>query len=203
MGLCQRLRDMAGSDQGYCFKDDDGEKSSVNALRSIARRVIRRAGLTGSKVGAHTIRHSIGTLVARKTGSALAVKAILQHDTQDTSMGYIHEVDSEIQQSLSPLEVLGAQRISGKNQQGLLGYPEVETVDDSVVVGGDDGVVEIDIVADTFEGVPPDVKIRPQLSSDDLMLLRRVMVSYARANSGDSDASDCRELLKRMLRRVK
>ena len=82
--ICKALRGMAGGKDGTVFKGMFGEACSVSALKHRVRKVIARAGITGEKCGAHTLRRSGASLVARETGSALVVKALLQHDKVDT-----------------------------------------------------------------------------------------------------------------------
>ena len=62
-----------------------------------------------------------------------------------------------------------------------------------------------------FPEIKDGITVRPQLTSEDLRLIREGFIAYAKANRsmGDifdvrvSDAVKMRELLKRMLRRVK
>ena len=69
-----------------------------NILGQRVNKILKRAGLTGEKLGAHTLRHTAASLVARSSKSALVVKAILQHDDVRTSQAYIHDVEDTIQQ---------------------------------------------------------------------------------------------------------
>jgi len=104
--ICGKLRELGG-DGKPIFKGTNGIEDDVVSLKHRVRRVIKEAGITGSKLGAHTLRHSGASLVAQETGSALAVKALLQHDKIDTSMDYIHDAEDVIQQRISPLRLVG------------------------------------------------------------------------------------------------
>ena len=92
--LCEKLRTMAGGDDEPVFKQKSGGfYQDGDGLGHRVRYVVERAGIKGKKVGVHTLRHSSASLVARETGQALVVKALLQHDDLKTSMGYIHDVE--------------------------------------------------------------------------------------------------------------
>jgi integrase len=192
--ICRELKKMAGSDDGVVFKNRSGDPASVYSLGWYVRQIIKRAGITGKKVGAHTIRHSGASLIAKKTGSALAVKALLQHDKIETSMLYIHDAEDEIQQDMSPMAMINVVPA----EQTVLwlenGQPAVE---------GDNVVEAIDLIDDMFERIPDEVSIRPMLGVKDLSCLRRLMVEYARMHRGDSLVYQSQDLLKRMLRKVK
>ena len=172
--------------------------AGVDALSQRVRKIIRRAGVTGSKLGPHTLRHTSASLVASETGSALMVKAILQHDDIDTSMEYIHDVDDKLQQEVSPLELLHNKAFGdgvGFDAKQI-GMGEVESAE---VVEGE----VFDVEASMYMEVPDGVSVRPLLKEADLRLLRRVFIWYARCGESIGDEVSCRELFKRMLRRVK
>jgi integrase len=192
--ICLELKKMAGSDDGVVFKNRSGGPATVACLSWYARKIIQRAGITGKKVGAHTIRHSGASLIAKKTGSALAVKALLQHDKIETSMLYIHDAEDEIQQDMSPMAMINV-------------VPAEQTVlwlENGESAIKDENVVEsIDLIDDMFERIPDKVGIRPMLGAKDLLCLRRLMVEYTRAHRGDSLVYQSQDLLKRMLRKAK
>ena len=209
--LCEAMKAMADGDDQPVFRDVDGKAASVDALQHRVRRVVRRAGISGSKLGPHTLRHSGASLVAQETGSALAVKALLQHDNIDTSMEYIHDAEALIQQRISPLRLVGEKvfgegngRIGLEPKQLTMGSesgvePVVEVVDGEYKeVEG-----EVDLVGGLFPEIWDGVTVRSVFSTDDLRLLRRVFVGYARGNEHSPDVVKSRELMRRMLRRVK
>jgi integrase len=99
--LCEKFREL-GNGSSLVFGGVSASGLSMRVMR-----IMRRAGLKGDKLGPHTLRHSSGSLVAKETGSVLAVKALLQHDSVDTSMIYIHDVEEEMQKRISPLELVG------------------------------------------------------------------------------------------------
>ena len=138
--LCGLLRSMAGGDDNLVF----GTSGSALSMRVI--RICKRAGLKGEKLGPHTLRHSSASLVAEKTKNVMAVKALLQHDSIQTSMLYVHDVEEELLKGeSSPLQLVADKvKGSGLYKQKLL----------PVKAGGDVEVVEDDgfdeVVGDMF-----------------------------------------------------
>ena len=208
--LCEAMKALAGGDNEPVFRDKDGKVASVDALQHRVRRVIRRAGITGSKLGPHTLRHSGASLVAQETGSALAVKALLQHDNIDTSMEYIHDAEDVIQQRISPLRLVG-ERVFGEGNGRVAFEPKQLTMGSE---NGDEPVAEVveaeykvdegeaDLIDELFPKIRDGVGVRSIFGTDDLRLLRRVFVGFARCNEHSPDVMRSRELMKRMLRRV-
>jgi integrase len=206
--ICKKLREL-GADGKTVFKGRFGDAASVESLKKRVTRVIKEAGITGSKLGPHTLRHSGASLVAQETGSALAVKALLQHDNIDTSMEYIHDAEDLIQQRVSPLRLI-AERVFGNG----VGF-EVKQLDMGEDVFADGEVKElvanevepiegvVDLLAEQFPEIGEDVKVRPLLKTDDIRLIRRCFMGYIRRGLAGSDEVRYRELMKRMLRKVR
>lgn len=208
MAICAKLREL-GANGEPIFRGRDGQQADVNSLKHRVRRVIKEAGITGSKLGAHTLRHSGASLVAQETGSALAVKALLQHDKIDTSMEYIHDAEDLIQQRISPLRLVG-EKVFGeggfkaaKVKQLMMGGEAVD-VGSEVVSLGEGEVVDgvVDLLDEQFAEIGDGVKVRPLLKTEDLRLLRRVFVRDIRSGFAGSDELRCKELMKRILRFV-
>jgi len=191
--ICELLKRLAGSDDGLVF----GTSSSALSMRVI--RICKRAGLTGEKLGAHTLRHSSASLVASETKNVMAVRALLQHDNIQTSMIYIHDVEEELLKGISPLQLV-ADRVkdSGYGQKQL---PMEGSPDNVEVVPEDDGVMEM--VSGEYAEIGDGVSVRPLLKTEDLRLLRKIMIGYARNNIGDAVSQRGSELLRRMVRKVK
>jgi site-specific recombinase XerC len=191
--ICELLKRLAGSDSGLVF----GTSSSALSMRVI--RICRRAGLKGAKLGAHTLRHSSASLVASDTKNVLAVKALLQHDNIQTSMVYIHDVEEELLKGISPLQLV-ADRVkdSGYEQKQL---PMEGSADNVEVVSEDDGVLKM--VSGEYVEIGDGVSVRPLLKTEDLRLLREIMIGYAMNNIGDAVSQRGSELLRRMVRKVK
>lgn len=194
--LCEGLRRLGG----------DGDTVfgvSVNALKLRVIRICKRAGITGKKLGAHTLRHSSASLVASETKNVMAVKALLQHDDIATSMVYIHDVEEELQKGISPLKLV-ADRLkdSGVKQLPMVGTPDGDGVVEVVEVVDEVEAVD-DLLIELYPDIDDGVSVRPLLKTEDLRLIRAIMLGYARSNGGDVVHQRGRELLKRLLRRVK
>jgi len=195
--LCELLRNMAGGDDNLVF----GTSGSALSMKVI--RICRRAGLKGEKLGAHTLRHSSASLVADDTHNVMAVKALLQHDSIQTSMLYVHDVEEEILKGeCSPLKIVADKvKKGGMYQQKLL----------PLKANGDDGDVEVEVVDDGFAEVVSDmfpeisegIIIHSRLRSEDLRLIREGFIELARNDRYSSEVGKARLLMKRMLRKVK
>ena len=199
--ICRELRRLS-EDGKPIFRGRDGKAANVVSLKHRVRRVIKEAGISGSKLGAHTLRHSGASLVAQETGSALAVKALLQHDKIETSMEYIHDAEDKIQQRISPLRLVG-EKVFG-------GMPEVEVR--QITMGREAGPepVEgevIDVISDfldeEFRVITDDMVVHSRLKADDLRLIRDAFMSYVRSGLAGSNEGKCKVLFKRILRKVK
>jgi integrase len=211
VGLCERLKNMAGGDDKPVFKQKSGGfYPDGDGLGHRVRYIVERAGIKGKKVGVHTLRHSSASLVARE-GRPLLVKALLQHDDIGTSMVYIHDVEDLIigTDEYSPLRLLGKRyaeahpdRVEAEQLQLADGEGGGESM--ALVPVSGEAVAEADLddlIGDMFPKILEGVAVRTVLKHEDLVRLRRVFVSYARNNPGNSDVTWARELLKRMLRK--
>ncbi len=159
-------------------------------------KILKRAGLTGEKLGAHTLRHTAASLVARSSKSALVVKAILQHDDVRTSQAYIHDVEDTIQQEISPLELAGMTVSGGEIKMLPSGqqFPLAE-VDSKKQT-------DVALIKDLFPRIKRDLEIRPRLNSDDLELIRDGLIELMNVRGELGSGSKSVQLMRRMLRRV-
>ena len=157
------------------------------------RAIMERAGLKGEKLGPHTLRHTAASLIARKSGSALAVKALLQQDDIKSAMVYIHDAEDEIQQDYSPLELSGVRM--GEDKQ--IGFE-----DDVKLLETTKEISVRNLIIELFPAVPEGVKVRPALSSKDLNLIRDGLIELMKVRGEGGSGSDCVQLIKRVLRRV-
>ncbi len=157
------------------------------------------------------MRHSGASLVAKETGSALVVKALLQHDKIDTSMQYIHDVEDSIQQRISPLRLV-SEKVFEEYGSSINMEPKQLTEDNcrvesktTALVPVEVEVVEwvIDLTEDMFPEVVDGIEIRSLLRTEDLRLLRRVFIHYAKSDMANGDVSKCRQLMERMMRKAK
>jgi integrase len=193
--LCDVLYRLAGGDDNKVF---GGISSSGLSMRVI--RICKRAGMKGDKLGPHTFRHSSASIVAEETKNVMAVKALLQHDNIQTSMVYIHDVEEGIQQNISPLKLV-AERVKDESlyKQKMLtekagGNGDANLVEDDEV----DGLVD-----SMFPVVPVGISIRPLLKSEDLILIRKGFMEMVSNSRYRVDVGRARELMRRILRKVK
>lgn len=194
--ICDVLKRLGDSDGGSIFR------LSSNCLSTRVIRICRRAGLTGSKLGPHTLRHSSASLVASETKNVMAVKALLQHDDISTSMLYIHDVEDELQKGISPLALFSEKLESESHfkQLPMSGGPDGNG--ETVEVVGDGGVMD-ELVLEMFPEVGDGVVVRPLLKTEDLRLIRDGFLAMYDSGRYSKGSGKARELMKRMLRRVK
>lgn len=209
--LCLILKAMAGDPDSYVFKASrfspagrhPGLHTSGNALSMRIRRICIRAGITGNKIGAHTLRHSSGSLIARKTGSPLAVKALLQHADIKTSMVYIHEVEEEIARDTSPLKLLGEDIFKSDNpnfkQTAML---TAGTSTEIIPLETTPPDPTDSLLQSSYPIVPEGTHIRAALNYEDILLIRRAFIALSQYGQVIPDGSASRTLFRRMIRKV-
>jgi integrase len=212
LAICAKLREIAGGDDKPVFRNvNGGFYRDSDGLSHRVRYVIERAGIKGAKLGPHTLRHSGASLVAQETGSALAVKALLQHDNIKTSMEYIHDAEDVLQQRISPLRLVGEQvfkdsgfGVAEKTKQLTMGGEIIDVgVSEFKEVEAEVSEGVLDLLDEQFPEISEGVEVRPLLKTEDLRLIRRVFMRDIRSGLAGSDELRCKELVKRVLRRVK
>jgi len=210
--ICKKLKDLAGGDDKPVFKhESSGFFRNGDGLGHRVRYIIERAGIKGKKLGPHTLRHSGASLVASETGSALAVKAMLQHDDIKTSMRYIHDAEDAIQQKYSPLRLLGERYAEAVGGDGKITVEQLKLVEGMagsestalVPVEVERVEADIDLEYDMFSEIDEGTAVRPLLKTGDLRLMRDVFVWYAKYNEGSNVVVRSRELMRRILKKVK
>ena len=67
-----------------------GRPLSRSGLQQVVRAVLLRAGLSGSKLGPHTLRHTFGTEYCRLGGNPRVLQEIMGHERIETTMGYVN-----------------------------------------------------------------------------------------------------------------
>ena len=192
--ICSILRSMVTDDEALVFSAYN-HSPNVDAMKAHVRAIIKRAGLKGEKLGTHSLRHASASLIARKTKSALAVKAILGQDDIKTSMIYIHDVEDDMAQETSPLQLL-SEDVFGSSEfqvQKPLQITDGTTPDEAPV----------SLYLDLFPSPNTNTKIRPLLSSTDLELLRTVFAHYCESTEYSPIVSDLKALYNRMTRKAR
>lgn len=204
--ICEELYYSVENDDDLIFKNENGWAHNRGTMSQWVTRIVKRSGITGNKLGAHSFRHASASLVAEKTGSVLAVKSLLQHDEQQTSMQYIHDVEDKMRMGISPLELVGVdlfgeeiKQIETNNKQIEFDQEVPEDMKDIIIVETVDKPIleELDIFPKIKEGI----KVRPLLKSEDLKIIKSMIKYYLNYNK-DEDGYKALELLKRMLRKT-
>ena len=161
------------------------------------------AGITGKKIGAHTLRHTSASIVGIESGSALIVQSLLQHDDIKTSQIYMHDVQDKLALKYSPLQLLSDKLNAGTDpniKQHPLMIPEhPQSVSTEPVTDAKDNIDVL--IESSFQEVPPHISIRPKLDSDDLNLIRRAFIAVSQ-NGALTDGNSARQLFRRILRRT-
>ena len=202
--LCEAMRKMAVN--GYIFTRQNGLPVNAKVLTNKVGNMVRRAGVRGNKLGAHTFRHTAATLVAEESGSVLAVQSITCHKSVDMAMLYIHDVNAKLAQKYSPFEIASQKMMSiyeEKSFQLSLTVPEVKR--DDVIVSGNGQLVyqkENDWLESMFRKVPQDVQVRPLLKEADLDLIRYAFKTVVEYGSWVGSDVKVRDLWQRILRKV-
>ena len=190
--LCQVLKSLPTNNTNLIFQ------RSVNSLKLIVRKIIKRAGITGDKLGPHSLRHASASLIARKTKSLLTVKAILGHEDQEMSMKYIHDVEDTFQQETSPLQLLN-EDLFGDNdnlQQQPLMITDGEDLPD------EEDPKTAELYNNMFQSVPDNLKIRPLINTEDLTLIRSIFIHFCKTTEYSTATASIKHLYNRMLRKV-
>jgi len=210
--LCKVFKSLAGSDEGYVFKFYPNNKHNAdinmpapaNALGARVRRILIRAGFKGTKLGAHTFRHSTASLIAKTTKSALAVKGVLGHADLATSMSYIHDSEQELAQEISPLKIV-AEAVFTNNtakQAAMLTTGETGQSTEIVPVETEPSTVDT-LISDSYPIPVESTSVTPTFNYDELLLIRRAFIALNNGTSAVDDPNKSRILWRRMLRKAK
>lgn len=189
-----------GRESGPVFVDRTGKRYDAHAMAVHLRYMIRCAGVKGRKLGPHSIRHSVASLILRKTGSLATAQAVLGHDSSRTTELYKHDVDNELMQSVSPLALLA----EGSRRMEQMALPAAgETSVEAVGERGVD-IIEGTLKDDSFLAeIPEGASVRPLLKSADLALIRRAFkAAFDGVRLPIEDQGLCRSLLSRVLRKA-
>lgn len=116
------------------------------------------------------------------------------------SMEYIHDVDETFQQETSPLQLLG-EDLFGENAQRQTQTPLMIT-QQTGQQPGDEALDDQELYNQMFKPVPEGLKIRPQLSTNDLDLVRQMFVHFCRTTEYSTTTAEIKQLYARVLRKV-
>jgi integrase len=210
--FCYDLIKQANS-EGIVFwskKKPNGYNNDALRMRFVM--ILDKAGITGKKRGAHTLRHSAGSVIAAYTDSALAVQKFLDHSDIKMSMNYIHEVQEMKHKQLSPFEILMNQTNQNKAENGIqpLLVSENTEISTALTIVDQSPVEQVEAVPDLSEEMFPDLdpntiyKIRPVLETKHLLMMRKVFVEYVRrAEPTDPLSAQLSHMMKSWFKRSK
>jgi integrase len=74
----------------YIFTGRHGGPITYNGMKTVYREIFHRAGLSGPKLGPHTLRHTFGTQYIRAGGNVRILQEIMNHEDLATTMLYVH-----------------------------------------------------------------------------------------------------------------
>ena len=63
---------------------------SYRGIQRSYQRILKRAGLTGAKLGPHLLRHTFATEYCRRGGNLRVLQDIMGHEDIETTMVYVH-----------------------------------------------------------------------------------------------------------------
>jgi integrase/recombinase XerC/integrase/recombinase XerD len=69
-----------------------GDRLGRSAIRKMAKRRYREAGIVGERKSTHSLRHSAISNVIRHGASPLQAQAMARHKSFNTTLGYYHEI---------------------------------------------------------------------------------------------------------------
>ncbi len=115
--LCEALLQNASPSGAIFHTPQHPDGMTAHDLTDLVHWLFRKTFSKTAKMGAHTIRHSVGTMIADLTGQPIAVKDFLRHSKIDMSMNYIHESERRKSKHISPLNMIGAENLKHTQQQ--------------------------------------------------------------------------------------
>jgi integrase/recombinase XerD len=202
--VCDMLRAIA-QESGYIFRTPNMKLSTTEGIKKRFNHIIARTSIKGSKLGPHTLRHSGASMIAQETGSALAVKAALQHANINTSMIYVHEVEDKLQQKISPLKLVNDQlfsRNSNFKQAALLSSSNGKQINTNLPISATVTNTLDTLIESSFALIPDGTTIRPNLKTEDIRLLRRALICLSQFGQVITDSKEARILFNRITRRT-
>jgi integrase len=216
----EMMREIANP-EGFIFHADRAATQISMTSKDLSKlftTIVKRAGVTGTKLGPHSFRHLGGSLIARSTKSALAVKAKLGHDEIDTSMKYITEAEEFISQQISVSKLAGVNLDYIRHRQQTVRQnplmieatnPDGTTSTDLVPYNPTEVPIEkveatIDITEQLFPQIPDNIKVHVYLTSKTLKAIRKASTYYHRQYANeDGTASELISAMKTWLRKTK
>jgi len=79
----------------FVTQKGNASKMTPNGIYLEVKRLMKRAGITGVKLGTHTLRHSFATEAIRRGANLFHVQSLLGHSSLHMTRRYAQTVDSE------------------------------------------------------------------------------------------------------------
>ena len=80
------------------FCNIKGEPMDSDGVYQRVAKCMKRAGISGQKLGAHTLRHTFGRIMQRESGDLIALKHLLGHTQVSTTEIYATLSDKEVEE---------------------------------------------------------------------------------------------------------
>jgi len=87
-------------------RQNRGERLTTKTISSLCKEGLREIGLDGKEYTAHSLRHTTGVEILKKTGSYTDVMRVLRHASIDTSRIYTESIEEELRTDNPPEFVL-------------------------------------------------------------------------------------------------
>lgn len=179
------------------------------AIQCMIRELVIRAGITGNKLGPHSFRHTAASIIAKKTGSVLAVMAGIQDSETKSAMVYIHDVEDELKHTASVSSII-KNEIFGKAKEPIQAnlLTAGDQTDSTALVSFTETPVEqvngeIDLSEELFKQIPEEeIKpIRAVLTTKRLIAMRKAFIYYAKHEPFDGLAGELSQMMKDFFRK--
>ncbi len=82
------------------FRAKDGKPMNSDGVFQRVSKCMKRAGITGAKLGAHTLRHTFGRIMQRESGDLVTLQHLLGHTQISTTRIYAELSDKEVDDKL-------------------------------------------------------------------------------------------------------
>lgn len=211
------LQSLSGSPDEFVFKDwrDPSKPATARAIESRVHKILLNAGFKGERLSPHTLRHSSASLVMLMSkGNISLVDSLLGHKQGSAATRvYLHQYQESLAQSVSPLQLVKDQfqinHPASPHQPALLDNPEtINDPNNTDIVISDNHNNVIDntpdpLIAQMLPIPSTDTIIRPVINYENLMLIRRAILSLIQFGQITTDAKDAQSFYNRILRNAK
>ena len=114
------LQDLGNDDHVWVGRR--GRRMSCRGIQRTYQRSLKRAGLTGLKLGPHLLRHTFAPEYCRRGGNLRVLQEIMGHEDIEMTMIYVHLADRYIAEDHaihSPINALALVNSGGPGKSAL------------------------------------------------------------------------------------